>query len=248
MVRQEDVMEKEFNKIITGCLVLTCVFLLLLGAISFAGYLGYKPIMAQYYYDQGVDAKIKGHVIESKDYLNKAMEIAPDSKTAEKAELYLKTRLPVSDNISPEAIALNIKGYNYNSSGDYEKALEFHQKAIDESPEFEWPYSNIASIYAYKYKDYTRAKEYLEKALSLNPDYYNARWLKGIIYWKEGHEYKEEENYSKALEMLEKSLAELEATKQIDPSESQIDEDIMDVKEYISWLKKKTKTQPTIAQ
>ena len=51
---------------------------------------------------------------------------------------------------------------------EYDKAIEFYQKAIKADPTYDTVYNNIGSVYFYK-KDYENAVKYWEQAVLLNP-------------------------------------------------------------------------------
>jgi tetratricopeptide (TPR) repeat protein len=241
MKSHNDKIEKEFNKFTNGCIIASVIFLIILLFIGLGGVVIYKPVAAAFYYNIGIQAKANGHPKEAKQHLRKAIETDPGSKIAKKAEIFLSTKLPRSDNISDEAISYNIKGYNYDVNGDYEEALKYYEMAIKDSPEFEWPYGNIAYMYTYTKKDFVKARESVTKALALNPDYFNALNYSGSIYWFEAHQLKEEGNYAGSLELMEKALKEYEKARQLDPDDKWVKENVGKVKSYIRWLKEQLK-------
>jgi tetratricopeptide (TPR) repeat protein len=238
MTYSEEAMNQDLKKIVIGCLIVIALLAGLLALLGFGGYMIYKPVLASYYYSEGVKSKEAGHVNLSKEFLRRAIETAPESESAKKAENYLATRLPRSDNISEEAIHLNIEGYRYHfRKKEYDRAIECYQNAIDESPEFEWPYSNMGMIYGFQYKNYDKALELLNKALTLNPEYFNARTHLARLYWIQADELKNNKEYLKSLPYYEKALAEYEHAHKLVPQEKFVKENISDLKRYINWVK-----------
>lgn len=249
-------MEIKNKQIIIGCGIVGVVFLLFILAAGMLGYMIYKPLMAQHYYQSGVDYKIKGWVKESKQMMHKAINTAPNSNIAKEAKHFLKIRLPKSNKISNEAISLNIKGYNFSESGRnlyrsspkesenyYKQAIERYNLAIKDSPEFEWPYSNIGMVY---YNDETKLDEaikYFKQALQINPYYLNARIYLGLTYFKQARTHIDTKDYNKAKGLLNKALKEFKKAKKLDPENPELKEYTEDTTDYLKMVNKKLKTQ-----
>jgi tetratricopeptide (TPR) repeat protein len=109
----------------------------------------------------------------------------------------------------------NNVGSIYDSKGDYEKALEYYNRALairekvfgTEHPDVATSYNNIGNIY-YSQGDYEKAQEYLKKALAifekvLGTEHPNVAQLYNNI----GFIYRSQGNYRKALEYYKKTLA-----------------------------------------
>src|SRR5262249_12035852 len=109
---------------------------------------------------------------QARDALNRAMANNPPDEYSEKAKRYLQTKLP-SQPVAREAEQRNIQGFNQMFGGDMKAAKQTFEELIAEYPNFEWPYSNLASIYLQE-KRPQKAKELLDKALQINPYYVNA--------------------------------------------------------------------------
>lgn len=106
------------------------------------------------------------------------------------------------------AFFLYVKGYLYHNMKEYDKAIEFYKKTIEQDPTYADAYSNIGLVYrqqAQEFADkatadlndpkyeqdqqtlrqfYQEAKPYYEKARELKPDDQNL-WLQGLyaIYY-----------------------------------------------------------------
>jgi tetratricopeptide (TPR) repeat protein len=75
--------------------------------------------------------------------------------------------------VSKEAEQLNIRGFNEKASGDDVKAISTYEECIKLYPDFEWPYSNLGSLYLDR-GDTAKAEELLKEAIAINPNYVNA--------------------------------------------------------------------------
>lgn len=127
-------------------------------------------LTAKEYYDLGVRYKGAGWTELSRESLNKAIALDPNN-IGKKAEMYRKTKLPHNP-VPGDAVNMNIRAFNeaiFNQKGAENTWLN----CIEKYPDFEWPYSNLASLYV-KNKRYDEAEELYKKALELNPYYVNA--------------------------------------------------------------------------
>lgn len=104
-----------------------------------------------------------------------AIKTDENSHAAKLAKEYLKFHLP-KEPITLEAEQRNVIAYNQNKNGDIEAAKKTFSNLIKDYPNFEWPYANLATIYV-KEHNLEEAERLLNKALSINPDYANARRL-----------------------------------------------------------------------
>ena len=96
------------------------------------------------------------------------------------------------------AVQWNDQGLIYFRARDFEKALEYFNKAIEFNPKLYNAWSNIGATYS-RLEDYEKANEALEKSLEINPKNYKA--------WNNlGSNYSRIENYPKAIECLLKAL------------------------------------------
>jgi Tfp pilus assembly protein PilF len=129
-------------------------------------------LSTQQYYDLGIQYKHMGWTEQARDALNKAIAQGPSDDYSDKAKRYLQTKLPRQP-VAREAEQRNIQGFNQMFGGDIKAAKQTFEELIAEYPNFEWPYSNLASIYLQE-KRPQQAKELLDKALAINPYYVNA--------------------------------------------------------------------------
>lgn len=195
--------------------------------------------IARIYYKEGVEYKLKGWPNKSKKLLKEAILLDPDGKAGEKARLYLERKLPKSDKITREAIIYNIRGANYEYDKKYEEAILEYNKAIEESPEFEWPYINLAVVYYKQYKNYDEAEKLIKQALALNPEYTNAIKRLADLYFCKG---KEQSDLNNALELYLKAQGLFDKFLLLEPKDSAIDaytkNQIKDLKKRIKELEK----------
>jgi tetratricopeptide (TPR) repeat protein len=132
-------------------------------------------LSAQRYYDLGVNYKDGGWTEQSRS-LNRAIKLDPNG-VGKKADLYRRTKLPHKP-ATEEAVQMNIAGFNAQVL-DSRKAEQTWKECIKKYPEFEWPYSNLGSLYVEQNR-LKEAQPLLQKAIELNPDYVN-----GLIHMAE---------------------------------------------------------------
>jgi len=92
-------------------------------------------------------------------------------------------------------------GRNYHLLKDPDTAASYFQKAIEISPSYGPPYDGLGLI-ALSNKDYSRARSFFEKELSLETDPENNPYLT-LTYYYLGQLNFETYNYPKAQEMIE---------------------------------------------
>jgi Tfp pilus assembly protein PilF len=131
-----------------------------------------EGLTAKKYYELAIQYKHMGWTEQARDSLNKAIGIEPEGEYSERARRYLQTKLPRQP-VAKEAEQRNIQGFNQMFGGDIKAAKQTFKELIAEYPNFEWPYSNLASIYLQE-KQLQQAKELLDRALEINPYYVNA--------------------------------------------------------------------------
>jgi superkiller protein 3 len=105
------------------------------------------------------------------------------------------------------------QGYAYNNKGDYDKAIEYYNKAIELNPDYAVAYYNLGNVYNNKgdygkaIEYYNKAIEYYNKAIELNPDSVDAYNNLGIAYNIKSDDDKAIEYYNKAIELNPGSIA-----------------------------------------
>lgn len=128
-------------------------------------------LSASEYFDLGKQYKAIGWIGHSRKALQLAMENDENGFVAQKALTFMKTRLPLKE-VPQEAVAANIEGYN-NMLTNPKSAKQIWWRLTEEYPDFEWPFSNLASLILNE-GDIAEAKKLLEQAIQLNPCYINA--------------------------------------------------------------------------
>lgn len=83
-------------------------------------------------------------------------------------------------------ISYNSRGNAYHNRGDYRKALNDYNKAIEIDPDYAHAYYNRGIVY-YDLGDYLQAKRDIGIAIGLNPRYGKAYYCMGLIYSKTGN-------------------------------------------------------------
>lgn len=98
---------------------------------------------------------------------------------------------------------LNNIGLHYSNAGKKEKAINYYEKAMHESPSATTAF-NIAM--QYKNKDKDKYKEYLEKAQELNPSHNPSAYSLGQEYIKEGEKEKGKKLLQEAFDRWQKKF------------------------------------------
>ena len=91
-------------------------------------------------------------------------------------------------------------GLAYSTQGNYDKAIECYQKAIDLDPKYSDAYNNLGSVY-YTQGNYDKAIEYYQKAIDLDPHSYMAYNNLGAAYDGKGDYHKEIECFQRAVQL-----------------------------------------------
>lgn len=98
-----------------------------------------------------------------------------------------------------KAIELVESGHECFRSGDYKKAHDYYQKAVQINPNYDDAWSTLGSSYC-KLGDYKKGKECYQKAISIKPNT-GGYWL--LL----GASYKGLKDYQKAKESFEKAIS-----------------------------------------
>jgi len=102
------------------------------------------------------------------------------------AEGYLKKALEIkSDHIGSNILLVSV----YEKKQDLEKALEKASQNIEIFPNYSELYLELGRLY-YQQENYTESEVYLQKALVLNSEYSNARYLLGLVLEKQDRQEK----------------------------------------------------------
>jgi len=125
------------------------------------------------YLELGKKYKQNGWIGQSQQALRRAETLSPaNSPTALASHNYLKTKVPHAE-VSLEVELQNLNGYHAMSQGNLPKCKEIFEKLMQEYPDFEWPYLNLATAYM-RDMQLDEAKFLLRKLLSVNPDHVEA--------------------------------------------------------------------------
>jgi len=89
-------------------------------------------------------------------------------------------------------------GYLYIIKENYEKALEYTNKALEKEPKHAGSWDNLGQI-SYRKNDIKEAKNYFKKALSFKPDLVDSLYYLGIIAENEGNFEEAKEYFSSAM-------------------------------------------------
>ena len=173
-------------------LVATLAVVTLLGGVWLAAaqfkapstVLGANQLLAQQFYEQGVEYKARGWTALSREALTKAINL-DKGEIGFKALSFLRAKLPAHEQ-PQDAEQMNILGYNFDHSQRKSEAEKVWTECISKYPNFEWPYCNLATIYLNKGQN-EKALQLLEKALEINPYYTNALSNMSYLQSQLGH-------------------------------------------------------------
>lgn len=119
------------------------------------------------------------------------LKIGNDFKAAETFEL--------QNELYPASTNYNSIGVLYSNAGATDKAIEFYEKAIEENPHDKHAYANLGSTLLYKKPK--QAKEYLQKALNIDPEHDIALIELGKIDKSEGNTVAAQVKFRKAYDL-----------------------------------------------
>jgi tetratricopeptide (TPR) repeat protein len=110
---------------------------------------------------------------------------------------YMKTQMPKQlKDLSPLARYFSLAGEAHQyQHDDLERAADYYKLATAEMPDYEWGYNELAIIHREK-RDFARAIEYANRAIHLNPNFYNPYLTLGDIAL-------DQENYQQAIRYFE---------------------------------------------
>ena len=156
-----------------------------------------QPQNGLYLNDLGNFLITMAHYNEAIDNLNRALKHIP----ADSQEL--------------EGTINNNLGLAYHNKGEYDKAIEYYQKAIaidkkfygEEHPEIAIDYNNLGLAYRNK-GEYDKAIDYYQKALAIDKKFYGEEHPDiAIDYNNLGAAYDSKGEYDKAIDYYQKALA-----------------------------------------
>lgn len=160
------------------------------------------------------DLQKDAEVVDGKKQINISVNLNENSdeykQSYYKLERYMmancasmKEKMASNDKISEKSFSDNVKASEYYSKGldaskkeNYEKAVEYFEKAVKEDPEFAFAWDNLGLNYR-KLNNYDKAIEAYQKSLEIYPDGLMPLQNIAVVY-----QYKKE--YSKAIKAYEK--------------------------------------------
>ncbi|MCK4796405.1 MAG: tetratricopeptide repeat protein [Spirochaetes bacterium] len=150
------------------------------------------------------DPKKDKVVLENEFYRNKKKYMAMSEekerkrkeeekkKEEEKEELRRKYGLKIEADFQ--------RGVAWYHKGEYDKAIEYYNKAIELDPNYTYAYYNRGSAWENK-GEYDKAIKDYNKAIELDPNYTYAYHNRGIAWGKKGEYDKAIKDYNKAIEL-----------------------------------------------
>ena len=163
-------------------------------------------------------SQLKRHQTISKelilDYLKMLSRIALVMAKNDLSVYYAQEVIAIADNELDKSFGYNNLGVAYGNKGDYDRAIEYYQKALKidlkkldpEHPEVAIRYNNLGLAYGNK-GDYDRAIEYYQKALKialkkLGPEHPKV----AISYNNLGLAYRSKGDYDRAIEYFQNAV------------------------------------------
>ena len=122
-----------------------------------------NPVKIKTYFALGISYEKLGEKDKARDVYLKSLEI-----------------------YSEDALVLTNLGNLEQGAGNSETAIDYYIRAIDSEPSYPGSYVNIGRLYLLDYDNPTKGKEYIHKALRLDPDYTPALSHLGSILVAEG--------------------------------------------------------------
>ncbi len=136
---------------------------------------------------------------ENDDLLKKAQELENNNLWDKAAQQYCKVLVYNSSIKIHEKVA-----WCFSRAGKYAPAIEHLEVLIQKEPQnAQWPY--MMGYQFYCQNNWTKATEWFEKALTINPDYFKVKYRLAYAYFKLAGDYKKltKHEYWKALSHLE---------------------------------------------
>ena len=100
--------------------------------------------------------------------------------------------------------SLNSRGWAYYQEGDYDKAIQDYNRAIQLKPDYAFAFNNRGLAYS-RERDYDRAIRDYDEAIRLKPDYPQAFGNRGLAYASKGEENQAIQNFNQAIKLREDS-------------------------------------------
>jgi tetratricopeptide (TPR) repeat protein len=133
-----------------------------------------QDLSAAEYFKLGIQYRSMGWTEQARDALLMACEADGDNEIGICAKRFLRTKIPKFP-VPLVAEQKTIEGFNQMAIGKAKQARETFEELIHDYPDFEWPYGYL-SVLCLQEGQTDKAKELLDKALEINPDYVSG-WL-----------------------------------------------------------------------
>lgn len=91
------------------------------------------------------------------------------------------------EGLKESAVKFRQQGYQYQMEGNYDKAVECYQKAIEKNPSSSTAYNDLGVMYYLYLNEADKAIETLKKALSIDSNYIGAHTNLALIYEQTGN-------------------------------------------------------------
>ena len=138
-----------------------------------------QPERADCALETGADAGDDGLARLGRLMLRDRVEHSASAEVREQAARVLRYKLP-AENPAKLAESLNVVGWRLQHRHNRPaEALAVFHKAIAADPAFSWPYHNIGRVYMDQ-QDHEHAREWLQKAVEVNPDHWRAHLSLGV--------------------------------------------------------------------
>ncbi|MFK5975195.1 MAG: tetratricopeptide repeat protein [Sulfurovum sp.] len=155
-----------------------------------------EAIFSEKIYKILVRFKDKEDIESFSDTVEAVIEV--DNELLEKLKTVFKSYdNRIEDKIELDEVYHNI-GKDYHNNKEYDKAMEYYQKALKINSKKDKSYYNIGLIYFHR-KDYDKAMEYYQEAIEINPK-------NSVAYNNMGIIYKNKNEYDKAIKYYQKSI------------------------------------------
>lgn len=239
-------MEKRVYKFIAGIGIFFVVMIILLLFVGFFSYFIHDSSQAIRHYNKGVEAFFKdSDIILAREYMQKALQEERGEEAKQKAQKFMDVMFPEFDNISPDAVDYYIQAMDYLVKDKNEEALEFTEKAIEESPLYIRPYLLKSQILLNNKEDFEQALILCNEAKKISKNYPNVYLAYHRIYFEHARKVlKDKKDPAKALELFQKSrkaLNEYKKRELVEKYRTIMEENFTIVDDYIDLATKRVK-------
>ncbi len=144
--------------------------------------------------------------LSRQDYLNSRLNRALITWKSGDLDGAIESIQAIYDEDFKNTAVYGVLGYLYIEKGDYEKAMEINEEAVDYNPDDNIISDNYALNYL-RMGDIEKAEELYKNLLEKNPNFLEPYYNYGTLLEEKGNRNEAEEYYRKALEYPEKFLS-----------------------------------------